>query len=118
MHYSNFSDFMNELEGIQAQKLQVTTTHYSPPAPIRAETYPGPSMNGGQQMRASTATRELDDLMASLSDFKVNVGASGSPGQVRRSGDYAKPQPKATRTPSSSKLCSCCLGVFILLGWS
>lgn len=53
-------------------------------------------------MRASTATRELDDLMASLSDFKVNVGASGSPGQVRRSGDYAKPQPKATRTPSSS----------------
>lgn len=99
-------DFVNELDNPQSPKHQVTTTHYSPPSPIRAETHPGPSLNGagGQQMRASTATRELDDLMASLSDFKVNVGASGSPGQVRRSSDYAKPQPKTAKTPSSSKL--------------
>lgn len=43
---------------------------------------------------ASSATKELDDLMASLSDFKVSHPAKPSEAQ------YAKPQ-KVTRSPTS-----------------
>ncbi|XP_048582547.1 leupaxin isoform X2 [Nematostella vectensis] len=75
---------------------------------------PGPA-NGTPGRTASTATKELDDLMASLSDFKVNVSGAQSPtlvtqvshvsqvnqgGPARHSGDYAKPQKQ--KTPSGS----------------
>jgi hypothetical protein len=55
--------------------------HYAQPA------------NGMQGRTASSATKELDDLMASLSDFKVNVGgATSNEVPTRGSGDYSKPQ--------------------------
>ena len=49
--------------------------------------------------KASSATKELDDLMASLSDFKVNVQTVGPAHSVKHSDDYAKPQ----RATSSNK---------------
>ena len=50
---------------------------------------------------ASTATRELDELMASFSDFKVNIPAAGEPrgDSPPPSDDYArveKPVKKAS----------------------
>ena len=58
-------------------------------------------MDSRQSRTASTATKELDDLMASLSDFKVNVTAAPTTAQARLSGDYAKPN--KPKSPSASK---------------
>ena len=49
--------------------------------------------------KASSATKELDDLMASLSDFKVNVQTVGPAQSVKHSDEYAKPQ-RASNKPS------------------
>ena len=48
--------------------------------------------DGPPPNKASSATKELDDLMASLSDFKVNVQTVGPTQSVKHSDDYAKPQ--------------------------
>lgn len=70
----------------------------SPPrAPVQAVR----ELDNRQSRTASTATKELDDLMASLSDFKVNVSGTPTPSQARLSGDYAKPnKPKSPSTPA------------------
>ncbi|KAK5645183.1 hypothetical protein RI129_006483 [Pyrocoelia pectoralis] len=60
----------------------ITTTHHAPPA-------------------ASTATRELDDLMATLSDFKVSAGSVQH--QTVTDSQYARPA-KATQLLTSSPL--------------
>jgi hypothetical protein len=61
-----------------------------------------------QPNKASSATKELDDLMASLSDFKVNVQTVGPAQSVKHNDDYAKPQ-RATSSnkPSPQGLFSC-----------
>ena len=60
--------------------------------------------------KASSATKELDDLMASLSDFKVNVQTVGPAQPVKQSDDYAKPQ-KATS--SNKPMQGKCLVYFV-----
>ena len=52
--------------------------------------------------KASSATKELDDLMASLSDFKVNVQTVGPAQSMKHSDDYAKPQ-RATSSGKTSQ---------------
>lgn len=54
-----------------------------------------------QAPSASSATRELDDLMASLSDFKVNPAPSPSQATISADSLYAKPnKPKTSGQPS------------------
>lgn len=50
--------------------------------------------------KASSATKELDDLMASLSDFKVIVQTAGPAQSVKHSDEYAKPQKPSSIKPS------------------
>ncbi|KAK8748829.1 hypothetical protein OTU49_016016 [Cherax quadricarinatus] len=69
------------------------TTHQPlaspPPQPQQISHRPQP------QPSASTATKELDDLMASLSDFKINASSL----QTQVDSAYAKPQ-KPAKSPS------------------
>lgn len=65
--------------------------HVSNPTPLRNQVHQPRDFDSRQSRTASTATKELDDLMASLSDFKVTVSAAPTPSQARLSGDYAKP---------------------------
>ncbi|XP_070571983.1 paxillin-like [Ptychodera flava] len=49
---------------------------------------------------ASTATKELDDLMASLSDFKMSSSTQGAPQQARPTdASYAQPQQQPQPQP-------------------
>ncbi|XP_071518089.1 transforming growth factor beta-1-induced transcript 1 protein-like isoform X8 [Panulirus ornatus] len=80
---------------------EFTTTHQTLP---QAE--PQPQVSPRPHPSASTATKELDDLMASLSDFKINASTL----QTQVDSAYAKPQkpakspspPEATSIPSAS----------------
>lgn len=65
--------------------------HVMSPTSLHGQVQLAREMDSRQSRTASTATKELDDLMASLSDFKVNVSAAPTPSQARLSGDYAKP---------------------------
>ncbi|KAJ7353919.1 Transforming growth factor beta-1-induced transcript 1 protein [Desmophyllum pertusum] len=87
-----------ERNGPESSKVQVAMSHVAMPAPLRGQLQQTRDIDR-QSRTASTATKELDDLMASLSDFKVNVTAAPTPSQARLSGDYAKPI-KSTK-PSS-----------------
>ncbi|XP_046841243.1 paxillin-like isoform X3 [Xenia sp. Carnegie-2017] len=58
-----------------------------------------PSQDSNSPNKASSATKELDDLMASLSDFKVNVQTVAPAHSVKNNDEYAKPQ----RSVSSNK---------------
>ena len=74
-------------------------THISTPTPQRSQIQHTRELDSRQSRTASTATKELDDLMASLSDFKVNVSAAPTPSQARLSGDYAKPNKAKPPSP-------------------
>jgi len=83
---------LDELDSIaqQAPKPSTVTHHH---VHHQQQHHATPFTLDSQGRTASSATKELDDLMASLSDFKVNVGgASSTDGPSRGSGDYAKPQ--------------------------
>ncbi len=71
----------------------VSSSRQQPSEPVAAV------QDAPQPNKASSATKELDDLMASLSDFKVNVQTVGPAQSVKHSDDYAKPQ----RATSSNK---------------
>ena len=87
-----------ERNGPESPKGQVTTTQVV--SPLRGQLQQTRDLDYRQSRTASTATKELDDLMASLSDFKVNVTAAPTPSQARLSGDYAKPnKSKPPSTP-------------------
>lgn len=89
-----------ERNGPESPKSQVSTTHVVAPSPLRGQLQQTRDLDNRQSRTASTATKELDDLMASLSDFKVNVSAAPTPSQARLSGDYAKPnKAKPASTP-------------------
>lgn len=91
-----------ERNGPESPKGQVTTTHVVAPSPLRGQLQQTRDLDNRQSRTASTATKELDDLMASLSDFKVNVSAAPTPSQARLSGDYAKPnKAKPASTPAA-----------------
>lgn len=89
-----------ERNGPESPKGQVTTAQVVSPIPLRGQLQQTRDLDNRQSRTASTATKELDDLMASLSDFKVNVTAAPTPSQARLSGDYAKPnKSKPASTP-------------------
>lgn len=92
--FSTVDAMLDELDSIaqQAPKpSQSTVTHHH--VQHQQQQHATPIMLDSHGRTASSATKELDDLMASLSDFKVNVGgASNTDGPSRASGDYAKPQ--------------------------
>ncbi|XP_045111268.1 leupaxin-like isoform X7 [Portunus trituberculatus] len=79
---------------------EFTTTHQTlpsrapppqvTPVPVAVSRPAAPS-----QASASSATKELDDLMASLSDFKINASSL----QTQVDSAYARPQ-KPTKSPS------------------
>ncbi|XP_068748302.1 leupaxin-like isoform X1 [Montipora capricornis] len=74
--------------------------HVTSPSLLRSHVQQAREVDSRQSRTASTATKELDDLMASLSDFKVNVTAAPTTAQARLSGDYAKPN--KPKSPSAS----------------
>lgn len=91
-----------ERNGPESPKGQVTTAQVVSPIPLRGQLQQTRDLDNRQSRTASTATKELDDLMASLSDFKVNVTAAPTPSQARLSGDYAKPnKSKPASTPAA-----------------
>ena len=107
MHYNGV-----ERNGPDSPKAHVA----SPPrAPVQAVR----ELDNRQSRTASTATKELDDLMASLSDFKVNVSGTPTPSQARLSGDYAKPnKPKSPSTGKPfTKYKSFSRGMIIIITW-
>jgi cell division septation protein DedD len=67
-----------------------------------------PGHDGPAPNKASSATKELDDLMASLSDFKVNVQTVGPALSVKHSDDYAKPQRATSSNKPSQQGIFCC----------
>ena len=77
------------------------------PTPMQGQLRQARELDNRQSRTASTATKELDDLMASLSDFKVNVSAAPTPSQARLSGDYAKPNKSKPTSPSCEYDCNC-----------
>ena len=79
-------------------------THVSMPMPFHGQIQQTRDLDSRLSRTASTATKELDDLMASLSDFKVNVTAPPTPSQARLSGDYAKPNKAKPASPGKYKL--------------
>ena len=85
-----------ERNGLDSPKASIT------PSSQHSQLQRARDLDSRQSRTASTATKELDDLMASLSDFKVNVSAAPTPSQARLSGDYAKPS--KAKPPSPSKL--------------
>lgn len=89
-----------ERNGLNSPKASVT--HIITPSAQNSQLQRARDLDSRQSRTASTATKELDDLMASLSDFKVNVSAAPTPAQARLSGDYAKPS--KAKPPSPSKL--------------
>ena len=89
-----------ERNGLDSPKASVT--HIVTPSAQNSQLQRARDLDSRQSRTASTATKELDDLMASLSDFKVNVSAAPTPTQARLSGDYAKPS--KAKPPSPSKL--------------
>ena len=96
---------LNELDSAVQHKQHSTTSHVTPPTPQRSQMQYEPETGDDLPFKtASSATKELDDLMASLSDFKVNTAVStptALPAGVRHSGDYAKPQ--KGNAPSTGK---------------
>ena len=76
-------------------------SHVTSPSPFRGQVQHTRELDRVQSRTASTATKELDDLMASLSDFKVNVSAAPTPSQARLSGDYAKPYKPKPSSPGN-----------------
>ena len=81
-------------------------SHVTSPSSLRGQVQHARELDRGQSRTASTATKELDDLMASLSDFKVNVSAAPTPSQARLSGDYAKPHKPKPSSPGNYLLLS------------
>ncbi|RMX47015.1 hypothetical protein pdam_00009639 [Pocillopora damicornis] len=88
-----------ERNGPESPMAQVNTSHVFNPAPLRNQVQQTRDLDNRQSRTASTATKELDDLMASLSDFKVNVSTAPTPSQSRLSGDYAKPTKSKQQLP-------------------
>lgn len=88
-----------ERNGPESPMVQVNTSHVFNPAPLRNQVQQTRDLDNRQSRTASTATKELDDLMASLSDFKVNVSTAPTPSQSRLSGDYAKPTKSKQQLP-------------------
>lgn len=88
-----------ERNGPESPKGQVSTNHVATPTPLHSQLRQARDLDNRQSRTASTATKELDDLMASLSDFKVNVSAAPTPSQARLSGDYAKPNKAKPTSP-------------------
>ena len=84
---------LSELDSAVDHRQQHSTTmHVNSPVSQRPQLSNEGDFDEDPSLRkASTATKELDDLMASLSDFKVNAAVS-PPANVRNSGDYAKPE--------------------------
>lgn len=93
-----------ERNGPESPMAQVNTSHAFNPAPLRNQVQQTRDLDNRQSRTASTATKELDDLMASLSDFKVNVSTAPTPSQSRLSGDYAKPTKSKQQLPSVGKV--------------
>ncbi|KAK3753264.1 hypothetical protein QZH41_015207 [Actinostola sp. cb2023] len=97
---------LDELDSIAQQtpkSITVSTTHHA--LQHQPQYHSAPQFMDSQGRTASSATKELDDLMASLSDFKVNVGgASSTDGPSRGSGDYAKPQKSKTSGQNVGKV--------------
>lgn len=89
MHYNGV-----ERNGPDSPKAHVASPSRVPVQALR-------ELDSRQSRTASTATKELDDLMASLSDFKVNVSSTSTPSQRRLSDDYAKPN--KPKSPSTGK---------------
>ena len=96
-----------ERNGPESPKGQVSMTHVATPTPMRGQLQHARDLDSRQSRTASTATKELDDLMASLSDFKVNVSAAPTPSQARLSGDYAKPNKGKPSSPGKFCCCEC-----------
>ena len=71
---------------------------------VSSRQQPNESAGSLHDSSASSATKELDDLMASLSDFKVNVQTVGPAQSVRHNDDYAKPQKATSLKPSPQGL--------------
>lgn len=93
----------SERNGPESPKAQVSVAHVMSPTSLHGQVQHTREMDSRQSRTASTATKELDDLMASLSDFKVNVSAAPTPSQARLSGDYAKPnKPIKPQSPGKS----------------
>ncbi|XP_078361810.1 leupaxin-like isoform X3 [Oculina patagonica] len=90
-----------ERNGPESPKGQVSTSHVATPSPQHSQLRQARDLDNRQSRTASTATKELDDLMASLSDFKVNVSAAPTPSQARLSGDYAKPNKTKPTSPAA-----------------
>ncbi|XP_031571569.1 paxillin-like isoform X2 [Actinia tenebrosa] len=66
---------LDELDSIAQQSTRsATSSSVHQPVYHQAQYHHAQPTNGLQGRTASSATKELDDLMASLSDFKVNVG--------------------------------------------
>lgn len=85
---------LDELDSIAQQTPKsISTSTVHQPVHHQPQYHNVPPVLDSHGRTASSATKELDDLMASLSDFKVNVGgASSTDGPSRGSGEYAKPQ--------------------------
>ncbi|KXJ07159.1 paxillin isoform X2 [Exaiptasia diaphana] len=85
---------LDELDSIAQQTPKsISTSTMHQPVHHQPQYHNVPPVLDSHGRTASSATKELDDLMASLSDFKVNVGgASNTDGPSRGSGEYAKPQ--------------------------
>ena len=92
-----------ERNGPESPKGQVTASQVVSPTVLHSQLQQTRDFDNRQSRTASTATKELDDLMASLSDFKVNVTAAPTPSQARLSGDYAKPN----KAKPASTSCKC-----------
>ncbi|XP_063592760.1 paxillin-like isoform X15 [Penaeus indicus] len=73
---------------------EIRSSTSSQPQAYTAVAGPAPSPRP-QEPSASSATKELDDLMASLSDFKINASTL----QTQVDSAYAKPQ-KSAKSPS------------------
>ena len=89
-----------ERNGPDSPKNQVSMSHATTPSSLRGQLQHTGDLDSRQSRTASTATKELDDLMASLSDFKVNVSAAPTPSHARLSGDYSKPVKAKPQSPS------------------
>lgn len=73
---------------------EIRSSTSAQPQAYTAVAGPAPSVRQ-QEPSASSATKELDDLMASLSDFKINASTL----QTQVDSAYAKPQ-KSAKSPS------------------
>ena len=107
-YYNNQNFFLadtryGERNGPESPKGQVTASQVVAPTALHSQLQQTRDFDNRQSSTASTATKELDDLMAYLSDFKVNVTAAPTPSQARLSGDYAKPN----KAKPASTSCKC-----------